>query len=29
MQAIQQLGVSAPPNPPDIKEFTVHHLTKP
>jgi hypothetical protein len=27
--AIQELGDQAPPNPPDIKEFPVHNITKP
>ena len=27
--AIQELGDQAPPGPPDIKEFPVHHFTKP
>jgi hypothetical protein len=26
---IQELGDGAPPGPPDIKEFPVHHITKP
>jgi len=29
MPAIQELGDQAPPGPPDIKEFPVHHFTKP
>jgi hypothetical protein len=27
--AIAELGDQAPPGPPDIKEFPVHHITKP
>ncbi len=26
---LQELGDQAPPNPPDVKEFPVHHFVKP
>jgi hypothetical protein len=29
MPAVQSLGDRAPQSPPDIKEFPVHHFTKP
>ena len=29
MPTAQQLGDKAPPNPPEIKEFSVHHYTRP
>lgn len=29
MPAMQELGDKAPPGPPDIREFPVHHITTP